>query len=127
MRYPMGAPGGWARGVVTSDAVQDRRRAIGSAGERLVHTEEVTGSIPVSPTTSDAYPGPNGQPQASGTAASTGPQLVPGLLRAPCPLLSLCVACRLRLGRRRSQRAFDKWIRWTRSAGPDPPGAASAT
>jgi hypothetical protein len=29
---------------------QDRRRAIGSAGERLVHTEEVTGSIPVSPT-----------------------------------------------------------------------------
>ena len=24
--------------------------AIGSAGERLVHTEEVTGSIPVSPT-----------------------------------------------------------------------------
>src|SRR6185437_11099405 len=26
------------------------RRAIGSAGERLVHTEEVTGSIPVSPT-----------------------------------------------------------------------------
>ena len=27
-----------------------RRRAIGSAGERLVHTEEVTGSIPVSPT-----------------------------------------------------------------------------
>ena len=30
--------------------VQTRRRAIGSAGERLVHTEEVTGSIPVSPT-----------------------------------------------------------------------------
>jgi hypothetical protein len=29
---------------------QPRRRAIGSAGERLVHTEEVTGSIPVSPT-----------------------------------------------------------------------------
>jgi hypothetical protein len=28
-----------------------RIRAIGSAGERLVHTEEVTGSIPVSPTT----------------------------------------------------------------------------
>jgi hypothetical protein len=27
-----------------------RTRAIGSAGERLVHTEEVTGSIPVSPT-----------------------------------------------------------------------------
>ena len=27
-----------------------QRRAIGSAGERLVHTEEVTGSIPVSPT-----------------------------------------------------------------------------
>ena len=30
----------------------DQRRAIGSAGERLVHTEEVTGSIPVSPTRS---------------------------------------------------------------------------
>ena len=28
-----------------------RQRAIGSAGERFVHTEEVTGSIPVSPTT----------------------------------------------------------------------------
>jgi hypothetical protein len=27
-----------------------RRRAISSAGERFVHTEEVTGSIPVSPT-----------------------------------------------------------------------------
>jgi hypothetical protein len=26
------------------------QRAIGSAGERFVHTEEVTGSIPVSPT-----------------------------------------------------------------------------
>ena len=32
----------------------DQRRAIGSAGERLVHTEEVTGSIPVSPTRSEA-------------------------------------------------------------------------
>src|SRR5262249_30676742 len=31
-----------------------RARAIGSAGERLVHTEEVTGSIPVSPTRSGA-------------------------------------------------------------------------
>src|ERR1022692_116558 len=30
--------------------VSRRARAIGSAGERLVHTEEVTGSIPVSPT-----------------------------------------------------------------------------
>src|ERR1700720_1288338 len=40
MRYPMEAPGG----------CQTRLRAIGSAGERLVHTEEVTGSIPVSPT-----------------------------------------------------------------------------
>src|SRR5260221_8517603 len=35
---PAGPPGG------------QRARAIGSAGERLVHTEEVTGSIPVSPT-----------------------------------------------------------------------------
>ena len=42
MRYSMEAPGG----------SQTRRRAIGSAGERLVHTEEVTGSIPVSPTRS---------------------------------------------------------------------------
>jgi hypothetical protein len=33
-------------------------RAIGSAGERLVHTEEVTGSIPVSPTSDSA-----GQPR----------------------------------------------------------------
>src|SRR5690242_7880240 len=40
MRYSMEAPG----------RSQPRRRAIGSAGERLVHTEEVTGSIPVSPT-----------------------------------------------------------------------------
>jgi hypothetical protein len=37
------------------NALQDglaalQARAIGSAGERLVHTEEVTGSIPVSPT-----------------------------------------------------------------------------
>ena len=30
--------------------IRPRARAIGSAGERLVHTEEVTGSIPVSPT-----------------------------------------------------------------------------
>ena len=35
--------------------VRTRRRAIGSAGERLVHTEEVTGSIPVSPTRSGPY------------------------------------------------------------------------
>src|SRR5204863_8435114 len=34
----------WLRGPAP------RSRAIGSAGERLVHTEEVTGSIPVSPT-----------------------------------------------------------------------------
>src|SRR5438128_10924169 len=40
---PCGTPlGGWLR---------PGRRAIGSAGQRLVHTEEVTGSIPVSPTT----------------------------------------------------------------------------
>src|SRR5215469_6054054 len=31
-------------------ATLTKARAIGSAGERLVHTEEVTGSIPVSPT-----------------------------------------------------------------------------
>src|SRR5690349_11212151 len=39
----------WLRGPAP------RSRAIGSAGERLVHTEEVTGSIPVSPTRSEAY------------------------------------------------------------------------
>ena len=38
-------------------------RAIGSAGERLVHTEEVTGSIPVSPT-------------LAGTKADKAPKLV---------------------------------------------------
>jgi len=37
-------------GAVAPANAQARRRAIGSAGERLVHTEEVTGSIPVSPT-----------------------------------------------------------------------------
>ena len=42
----------------------DLRRAIGSAGERLVHTEEVTGSIPVSPTSSEAK-----------TAATTTPAI----------------------------------------------------
>src|SRR5258707_1105013 len=44
MRYPVGAPG----------PSQPWRRAIGPAGERLVHTEEGTGSIPVSPTRSAA-------------------------------------------------------------------------
>jgi hypothetical protein len=38
----------------SAGTVLARRRAIGSAGERLVHTEEVTGSIPVSPTRSAA-------------------------------------------------------------------------
>ena len=37
-------------GTPRADAFEPWRRAIGSAGERLVHTEEVTGSIPVSPT-----------------------------------------------------------------------------
>jgi hypothetical protein len=50
MRYPMGAPGRGCRGVCPRGKPHDQRRAIGSAGERLVHTEEVTGSIPVSPT-----------------------------------------------------------------------------
>ena len=35
----------------------NRLRAISSAGERFVHTEEVTGSIPVSPTTSSQVRG----------------------------------------------------------------------
>jgi hypothetical protein len=37
-------------GDARADASCPGQRAIGSAGERLVHTEEVTGSIPVSPT-----------------------------------------------------------------------------
>jgi hypothetical protein len=44
MRYSVFGP---------ADSVSARARAIGSAGERLVHTEEVTGSIPVSPTRSE--------------------------------------------------------------------------
>src|ERR1700733_15308533 len=51
MRYPMGAPGRAYPGDLDPQrTAADQRRAIGSAGERLVHTEEVTGSIPVSPT-----------------------------------------------------------------------------
>src|SRR5215813_35028 len=49
-------------------------RAIGSAGERLVHTEEVTGSIPVSPTRSEAFCNreaivgePDGEPKGVGS------------------------------------------------------------
>jgi ABC-type branched-subunit amino acid transport system ATPase component len=41
MRYPE---------IALRSAMAVQARAIGSAGERLVHTEEVTGSIPVSPT-----------------------------------------------------------------------------
>jgi hypothetical protein len=37
-------------GAPEPDGFRPGMRAIGSAGERLVHTEEVTGSIPVSPT-----------------------------------------------------------------------------
>lgn len=55
MRYPMGAPGrGCGRDLDPIGQHRTMRRAIGSAGERLVHTEEVTGSIPVSPTRSEA-------------------------------------------------------------------------
>jgi hypothetical protein len=50
MRYPMGALGRGCSGFSPRRTARDQRRAIGSAGERLVHTEEVTGSIPVSPT-----------------------------------------------------------------------------
>ena len=50
MRYPMGALGRGCRGAQPSAGTHNQQRAIGSAGERLVHTEEVTGSIPVSPT-----------------------------------------------------------------------------
>jgi hypothetical protein len=55
MRYPMGALGRGCRGFSPRRTARYQRRAIGSAGERLVHTEEVTGSIPVSPT--DVNPG----------------------------------------------------------------------
>jgi hypothetical protein len=44
-----------AAGAEPQRPAPNQRRAIGSAGERLVHTEEVTGSIPVSPT--DVRPG----------------------------------------------------------------------
>src|ERR1700722_8754360 len=54
MRYPMEAPGRGCGGLGSHPTAPDQRRAIGSAGERLVHTEEVTGSIPVSPTRSEA-------------------------------------------------------------------------
>jgi hypothetical protein len=46
---PYGSPGLAVPGASTLVSLT-RARAIGSAGERLVHTEEVTGSIPVSPT-----------------------------------------------------------------------------
>jgi hypothetical protein len=53
---PYGSAGTRLRpGLRSHRTVSDQRRAIGSAGERLVHTEEVTGSIPVSPTRSGPY------------------------------------------------------------------------
>jgi hypothetical protein len=55
MRYPMGALERGCRRAQPSAAAHHQRRAIGSAGERLVHTEEVTGSIPVSPTQLSHY------------------------------------------------------------------------
>src|SRR5580704_10655401 len=57
MRYPMEALERGCRRAQPSAAAHHQRRAIGSAGERLVHTEEVTGSIPVSPTRSEARSG----------------------------------------------------------------------
>jgi hypothetical protein len=36
--------------ILYGDPLPQPARAISSAGERFVHTEEVTGSIPVSPT-----------------------------------------------------------------------------
>jgi hypothetical protein len=56
-----------------------RTRAIGSAGERLVHTEEVTGSIPVSPTSLNTVPGPTDrcrEGQSEGQDPQTGWSLV---------------------------------------------------
>ena len=52
-------------------------RAIGSAGERLVHTEEVTGSIPVSPTSIDLLDFGHGQRPHSPTRL----RLASGLVR----------------------------------------------
>jgi hypothetical protein len=77
-----------------------RARAIGSAGERLVHTEEVTGSIPVSPTTTSAAGSSQGPAflifvQQQSAAASrrfrAGRRSAPGPCRRP------------RLARRRRQ------------------------
>ena len=48
----------WASGKVSSARLAGRVRAISSAGERFVHTEEVTGSIPVSPTAFMQISGP---------------------------------------------------------------------
>jgi hypothetical protein len=64
-------------------------RAIGSAGERLVHTEEVTGSIPVSPTRSQAVRGARAAffdlCAATGAAVAAGPsRLCPRCRRASC-------------------------------------------
>jgi hypothetical protein len=43
--------GAFADGLILyGDPLPRLARAISSAGERFVHTEEVTGSIPVSPT-----------------------------------------------------------------------------
>src|ERR1700722_15023784 len=69
MRYPMEAPGRGCGGLGSHRTAPDQQRAIGSAGERLVHTEEVTGSIPVSPTTFDQLKGPlKGLTRSSGEA-----------------------------------------------------------
>ena len=50
------------------------RWAIGSAGERLVHTEEVTGSIPVSPTSRLMLVGALRAPSAWAAVLSRGPE-----------------------------------------------------
>ena len=72
-RFPIGGarPGPLMRySVVAAGSMRaPRSRAIGSAGERLVHTEEVTGSNPVSPTHDPNGPSPGWKPGSGQTVA----------------------------------------------------------
>ena len=64
---PYGSAGTRLRRGPPRRTAPHQQRAIGSAGERLVHTEEVTGSIPVSPT--DIRPGQRLHEQLSSYSA----------------------------------------------------------
>src|SRR5207244_9968901 len=74
-------------------------RAISSAGERFVHTEEATGSIPVSPTDVSAGQGP--LPVGSVTGAAHGAPYGGSRLGAqdrPCPAAARSGGSRLTSG-----------------------------